>query len=494
MSQRPPAGSVVRRSVASLFVSNAVSFAALGVSYLVYSRLLSPAEFGLYSTAVVIGQFGQLLLDGGLKNTIIKAPAPPSRQQQGTVVALMAAVSLVLVAGLAAGGRPIAHFYPAAGQDYRFLAAFGALYLLSYPWLAMPTAFLERRFDYRRLAFIESGAQVLERATPAALLALTPLGMTSFIVGVLLGRGFRVAAVNLAHRSVVTFPTWSQVRDAAHLIREGLWLQFGVVASQVRDSLHVLIVGPLFGQAWVGYYGWCIQLSLICSQAFVQISARVSVPVFAQSGDFDARWRHCLEQVRLLTALTGPVLVAALLFIPSVNAQLFHGRWQPALAILPLIFLRMLPGVATTPVGTLVMVDRGGRTLTASLLLWTLTEIIVALALVVPAGSSSVAWSYAITAWVGLWIMLRTLRLHQRPLVRETAKAVLARPSLGVAALLGAALAAVLVATGGLAKPSYLLLLGPVLLIVVASYLAEPRLRSLRRRPAVAAAGPSPMD
>src|SRR5215469_3225186 len=318
-----PAGRVVRRSVMSLFAANAVSFAMLGLSYLLYSRLLSPVQFGLYSTALVIGTFGQLILDGGLKNTIIKAPTAPDRHQQGTIVFLMAASSLVLVVALALGGRPIGQFYPDARQDYQFLAIFGALYLVSYPWLAVPTAFLERGFAYQRVAVIESGGQILERATPALFLLLTPLGMNSFLAGLLLGRAFRVVTANLSYRAPFHFPGLAQIRDAWHLITEGVWLQVGTFSSQVRDSLHVLIVGPLFGQAWVGYYGWCLQLSLICSQAFVQISARVSVPVFAQSGDFDARWRHCLEQVRLLTALTGPVLIAALLIIPSVNAHLF---------------------------------------------------------------------------------------------------------------------------------------------------------------------------
>src|SRR5215831_15255909 len=114
-----PAGRVVRRSVMSLFAANAVSFALLGLSYLLYSRLLTPAQFGLYSTALVIGTFGQLILDGGLKNTIIKAPQPPDRAQQGTVVFLMAASSVVLVIALALGGQPIGHFYPDARRDYQ---------------------------------------------------------------------------------------------------------------------------------------------------------------------------------------------------------------------------------------------------------------------------------------------------------------------------------------------------------------------------------------
>src|SRR5215831_18366838 len=198
-----PAGGVVRRSVMSLFAANAVSFAMLGLSYLLYSRLLTPAQFGLYSTALVIGTFGQLILDGGLKNTIIKAPTAPDRDQQGTIVFLMAASSLVLVVALALGGKPIGQLYPAARQDYQFLAIFGALYLVSYPWLAVPTAFLERGFAYRRVAVVESTGQVLERALPALLLVLTPLGMDSFLVGVLLGRGFRVVAINLAYPAPV---------------------------------------------------------------------------------------------------------------------------------------------------------------------------------------------------------------------------------------------------------------------------------------------------
>jgi O-antigen/teichoic acid export membrane protein len=478
VTDQGPSRAAVRRSVVSLFAANAVSFATLGLSYLVYSRLLSPVQFGLYSTALVIGTFGQLILDGGLKNTIIKAPTPPDREQQGTVVFLMAASSVVLVAALALGGQPLGWLYPAARQDYQFLAVFGALYLLSYPWLAVPTAFLERGFAYRRVAVVESVGQVLERALPALFLVVTPLGMSSFLAGLLLGRGFRVVAINLSYRAPVHVPRWSQVRDAAHLIREGGWLQLGTFASQVRDSLHVLIVGPLFGQAWVGYYGWCMQLAVISSQAFVQISARVSVPVFAQSAGFEARWRHCLVQIRLLTILTVPVMTAALLTLPSVNAHLFHDKWRPALAILPLILLRMLPGLATTPVGALVMVARGGRALAAALAKWTALELAAGLVLSLLLGPSGLAWSYAVVVWVGLLVLERTLDVRPRQLLVDTAKAILGRPSLAIAVLLAGLLIGALAMAGELTALPVVLVVPPAVAIVAAAYLSE---RDVRR-------------
>jgi O-antigen/teichoic acid export membrane protein len=472
-----PSSGVVRRSVVSLFVANAVSFVTLGLSYLLYSRLLTPAQFGLYSTALVIGTFGQLILDGGLKNTIIKAPTAPDRTQQGTVVFLMAVSSVVLVGALAAGGGPIARLYPDAGQDYRFLALFGALYLVSYPWLAVPTAFLERGFAYRRVAVIESIGQVLERATPALFLLLTPLGISSFLAGLLLGRTFRVVAINLSYRAPFHVPSWAQVKDAGHLIAEGGWLQLGTAASQVRDSLHVLIVGPLFGQAWVGYYGWCLQLALITSQTFVQISARVSVPVFAQSEGFETRWRHCLAQVRLLTILTAPVMVAALLVLPTVNASLFHGKWQPALAILPLILLRMLPGMGTTPVGALVMVDRGGRTLAVALGAWTALEVAGGLAACLLLGPTGLAWSYAIVVWAGLFLLVVALGGPPARLLADTVRAILVRPSLAVAVLVAGPAIVALSAAGRLAALPYALAVLPAAALVAAAYLSERELR-----------------
>jgi O-antigen/teichoic acid export membrane protein len=477
VGQAPPAG-IVRRSVLSLFVANGLSFATLGLSYLLYSRLLTPSQFGLYATALVVGNFGQLVLDGGLKNTVIKAPRPATPAQQGTLVFLMTLSSLVLISALVLGGRPLGHFYPAARQDYQFLAIFGGIYLLSYPWMAIPTAFLEREFAYTRIAFIESFGQILERATPALFLLLTPLGMSSFLLGLLLGRAFKVTAINLFHRAPIHIPTWGQIKDAAHLVAEGGWLQVGVAASQVRDSLHVLVVGPLFGQAWVGYYGWCLQLGQIASQAFVQISARVSVPVFAQSVGFATRWRLCVQQIRLLTILTGPILCTVLLVVPSVNAHLFHGKWSPALAILPLIFLRMLPGLATTPVGNLVMVHRGGRAMATALMLWTSLEVlagIVAGKLIGPAG---LAWSYAAIVWVGLWILLRALGHRDQPLFADCMRAILGRPSLAIAGALAGALIAGLTLRGTIDVVPYVWVLVPAAVIVIAAYLSEQAVRN----------------
>jgi O-antigen/teichoic acid export membrane protein len=476
MESGPRAG-VVRRSVISLFVAYGISFLVVGVSYVLYSRLLSPAQFGLYSAALAITSFGTLVLDGGLKNTIIKSRTELSQSDQSTLLFLMVTLSLVLVAAIAVLRQPLEHFYPSIRNDYLFLGLFGAVYLLSYPFLSIPTAFLERRFEYGKLAWIESLGAVLERASPVVFLLLTGAGIYAFVWGLLLGRLLRVLSINAFYRAALHIPSWAQVRQAFHWVREGAWLQVAAGASFVRDNLHVLLVAPLFGRVWVGYYGWGLQLCLLSSQIFVQISSRVSIPFFAQSATFEQRWRNCLKQVRMLTILMAPVLVAMLLVLPGIDDHFFAGKWRVAITVLPLLFARMLPALATTPVGSLLMVDRGGRVFALANIWWAAAEFAGALLLLNLFGPTGLAWSYAVVVWLGLAIFLWSLGPHVGTLVRETLRALLGRPSLVIAAALTGAYVVALAGRFDAARHYLIPLLVSAAVLVIA-YLSERELRA----------------
>jgi O-antigen/teichoic acid export membrane protein len=473
-----PRTNVVRRSVISLFIAYGISFIVVGVSYVLYSHLLSPAQFGLYSAALAITSFGTLVLDGGLKNTIIKSRTEISRAQQSTLLFLMVVFSLLLVAGIALLRQPLEHFYPTIRSDYIFLGLFGAIYLLSYPFLSIPTAFLERRFEYGKLAWIESSGAVLERASPVCFLLFTGVGIYAFVWGLLLGRLLRVISINLYYRTALHIPSWLEVRKALHLVREGTWLQVAAGASFVRDNLHVLAVAPLFGRVWVGYYGWGLQLCLLSSQIFVQISSRVSIPYFAQSESFERRWQNCLKQVRMLTILMAPVLLAMLLILPGIDDHFFDSKWRIAITILPLLFARMLPALATTPIGTLLMVERGGRTFALANVAWSAVEAAGAVALLLLIGPTGLAWSYAVLVWVGLAILLVSLGANAGELAGETLRALLGRPSLAIAAVLAGAYAVALTWLKLDAARHYQIPLILSAVVLVVAYLSEHELRA----------------
>lgn len=463
----------LRRNVISLFIANGISFLIIGLSYAAYSRLLSPEEFGLYSIALVVGTFGVLILDGGLKNTIIKSSADLTKEEEGTLVFLMITSSILLLFVLTLVERPLAHFSPAIKRDYQFLALFGGLYLLSYPFMAIPTAKLERRIDYGRIAWVESIGLVLERGSPVFFLLWSREGIYSFFWGLLLGRLFRVICLNIPYRLNFFIPSRKQFRATLHLVTEGSWLQVATGSSLIRDNLHVLVVGPMFGKEWVGYYAWGLQLCLIASQIFVQISARVSLPLFAQAQSFENRWQTCLYQIRLLTMLTGPILVTILMVIPSIDKHFFQGKWQVAISFLPLLFIRMLPGLATTPIGTLLMVQKGGRAFASASILWTAMEVLSAGLLLFLLGPTGVAWSYAVVVWIGLLFFIIFLGKRTKRLAFEIIQELFQRPSLAISTIAVLILFSYYAAAGLNQNGDYRISLFLSIPILILAYLSE---------------------
>lgn len=465
-----------------LFTANVISFLVIGLAYILYSKLLSPEEFGLYSIALVIGTFGVLILDGGLKNTIIKSHRDLTEKEQGTLLFFMTASSIFLLIVLVVAERPLVYFFPSVQRDYKFLAFFAGVYFLSYPFIAIPTALLERRLDYKRIAWIESAAIALERGSPVYFLLWSGEGIYSFFWGVLLGRLFRVACLNLSSRVHVFIPSWKQFLSTFHFMAEGGWLQLATGASLIRDNLHILLVGPIFGKEWVGYYAWALQLCLIASQVFVQIYARVSLPVFAKAKGFEDRWQICMYQIRLLTMLTGPILVATLILIPAINRHFFLGKWQEALGLLPLLFIRMLPGLATTPAGTLLMVQRGARVFAGANILWTTVEVLGACLLLFFIGPKGLVWSYAAGVWIGLWFLLRSFGMQTHKLTVNTLGVIFRHPSLAVSvASLIVLFFYYYMITGLNHELGYSQLLVVAVPVLIASYLSESEVQRFLR-------------
>jgi O-antigen/teichoic acid export membrane protein len=428
----------VNRSIAGLFAANSIAFLVTGLSYIVYSKTLRPDEFGLYSIALAIGNFGTLVLDGGLKNTIIKSPDDLRKEEEGALLFLMIASSAIAIIVLVLIRYYLSINSSTAINDYDFLAVFSGIYWLSYPWISIPTASLERTMNYSGIAWIESIGIILERALPAIIILALQGGIYSFVWSVLLSRLFRVTCMNLLYKSSIYIPSWTQIKSIGYLLSEGFWLQLAVGASLLRDNLHTILVGLMFGKTWVGFYSWALQLSAISSQVFVAIATRVSIPLFARADTFENRWKSCIYQIKILTICIIPFLAVILITIPTVNNYFFAGKWTEAIALLPFLFLRMLTGLAITPVSSILMIQHGGRSLANATVLWTTLELVFAFIFLSAMGPMGLAWSYAIIVWLGLFIYILFIKKESIKLMKDIFNVLLRRSSLFVSIFLSA--------------------------------------------------------
>jgi O-antigen/teichoic acid export membrane protein len=466
----------IHRQVIGLFAANILTILAIGFSFIAYSKLLSPPEFGLYAVALSTATLLSLILDGGLKTTIIKSETSLPREVESSIAVLMVLVSIGLILVLLAVQQPILALRPEVRHDTKFVVLFVGIVLLFYPFVTLPTAKLEREFKYGHIAWIESLGTVIERGGPALFLLFTRAGIYSFVWALLISRLLRAAILATFHPINLWAGSWAGFSNSLRHLREGAWIQAGTISSVARDNLHTLLVGPFFGKEWIGYYAWALQICLVSSQVFAQISARVSLPLLAQAGSFEKRWTQCLYQVRLLTMLTVPVLCGVWLILPTVNSNFFQGKWRPALALVPLLFLRMIPGMATTPLGPLIMVHRGGAAFGVANLLWTLLEVIGACTLVSALGPSGLAWSYAFVVWIGLWLLMASLHRNTGRLMKNLAREIVVRPSVICAACATVAVT-LLARTFHLPVRESWLVYAVASAVILGSYLLEPELR-----------------
>jgi O-antigen/teichoic acid export membrane protein len=472
--QNPPQD--MHRGIVGLFIANIVTLVVVGLSFVAYSQLLDPSDFGLYAVALSAATILALVLDGGLKTTIIKLDSELSPQEESSIAVWMVLVSAGLLLLLVVTEGPLLAMRPGIRHDAKFVTIFVGIALLFYPFVTLPTANMERKLRYGQLAWIESLGMVVERGGPALLLILTKGGIYCFVWALLASRVLRVLVLAQFHRIDFLRLSWAGFSDSLRHLREGAWIQAGTLSAVIRDNLHTLLVGPLFGKEWIGYYAWALQICLVSSQLFAQISARVSLPLLAQAQEFDRRWPRCLFQIRLLTMLTVPVLCGMWLILPAMDTHFFHGKWEPALALIPFLFFRMIAGMATTPIGPLIIVQRGGAVFAKSNFQWTLAEAAGAFVLLKLLGPTGLGWSYAFVVWFGLWILLVSLRQKTGSLVKELVKGLVLRPS--VLSALCVTAGAILVSKVSRFPISNM---WPALFVagvlVVCSYAVEPELR-----------------
>ena len=428
--------SVLSRGVFAMSLGNAVALAATIASYFLYSRLLTPAEFGIYASALAIAKFGTILLDGGLKTALIKHAVVVGSQVHralflGSALAALALLVILWgVVGALAGAGVVA---AATGWLFAFYAA---AYFLTYPLLIVPLAELERAQRYTPVARAEALGITIEYGLPALLWLLIAPGFWTFLVAVWIARLVRTSLVLVAVPARPWLhpgsrPDWPGMKE---LFLEGLGLQLAVSLSMVRDNLHLLLVGPWFGKEWVGLYAWALQLCAAASQVFALSVARLSLPALRLTAGVADRWQVALTQIAWLTLLTAPPLVFLTPAAAAINATLFGSKWSAALPLLPFLVARMLPGMATTPLGYLVMAERNARAYALANAVWTGAELLAALVLLALLGPRGLAWSYSFMAWVGLLALLA--KLPGPASLLQLLGVLLGRPSLWLAMLL----------------------------------------------------------
>jgi O-antigen/teichoic acid export membrane protein len=311
------------RSVKWSALMELVSRSASPILFIVLARLLTPEVFGIFSVALIVTNFSQILWEAGLSRALVQTKEKPE-DAANVVFWLNAALAIVTYGLIWVLAPAIAVFFstPDAVPVLRVLG----IQVLLLSLTATHQALFTRALDFRPLFWIK----LLTAFVPAALaipLALLGYGVWALVAGTLAASGLSLLLFWRAHpwRPGLHFDHGL----ARRMMVFGLWVTGEGLAGWFFLWGDNLLVGRYLGPESLGVYtvGWSVVAAVfgLALRPFLP----VLYPTFSRmQDDPEALARTFARANRVVIAVALPIGVGLLITAPQLVPLLFGTKWS----------------------------------------------------------------------------------------------------------------------------------------------------------------------
>jgi O-antigen/teichoic acid export membrane protein len=381
------------------------------------THIIGPSGYGTYFAAATFVALIASAAQMGAELWLIRLKDDPTPQDLNEVWTSLLVVSVLLTAASLLVSYVIGMFVPSSDiEPFRLLVLSVPLNVLWAPGQAL----IERKFEYRKMAWLELGGDVVLYGI-AVPLAFVGFGVDSLVLGFIGWQAFLlVASLRLAHFRPRL--RWNRSATGA-LIRHGVGYSSTGWATQLGTASVTVLVGSFAGAADVGFVG--LALRLIDTVGFgIRATARISMAALSRLVDDRPRMGRALEQgmIGQLAIVALPMLVVVL---PSTTLipLIFGHQWAPAI---PLFCLLCIGRVIASPFilqTTMLYVEgRISSVLRANIVIAVLTWTF-GLPLTLFFGPTGYVWGM-VGATVGYYLVhratMKVVQLHYRNVVFGT--------------------------------------------------------------------------
>lgn len=322
----------LRKSLLITFLSsNASTVVMFGVT-LVLARLLSPADIGVFSIAVVFINIVAVFRDFGINAYLV-------REQHLTPAKIRSALGLVLVlswvlaTGVYLGAKPFAAFYGQPGiADVLHVLT---LSFLLVPYASVLSALLMRNMEAGKSAFVVTVSTVVYSCTciTLALLDFSYMAMAWANVANLLTN--IACLLYVRPKDVVLLPSFKGWRAP---IQFGSGDILGNLIITTNNSVPDLILGKMGGVHEVGLYSRANGLVGIFQQVAGPAVKYNALPFIAKNHHVNEPLSPLLTtSTSYLTGLAWPAFAGVAVYADDVITTLYGAQWlgaAPLVAVL----------------------------------------------------------------------------------------------------------------------------------------------------------------
>jgi O-antigen/teichoic acid export membrane protein len=304
-------------------------------SLILLARWLPPSSFGTVAVGTGIVYVAALVVDRGTHGAIVVrkhiARSDLVRGFRGCML-----VAVVLMAVMAATAGTLVDSF-ASGGDARAVAAL-ALCLPLHGLAVIPTALLQKRMQFRRLAGINATANVVS-AVVAVVVALNGGGVWALVA--------RQVAVFGLLALLTTAMCWNTIREYYRLaevpeeaggsVPAERWFFLLGVALLITANLDYLVIGASGNASLVGLYALAFTIAMAPSTHFADQVGKVLFAAAALHPENSGQRTN--QSVRLMSALLLPLLPVGILIAPVVIPAVLGAKWEPMVAVFQMLLV-----------------------------------------------------------------------------------------------------------------------------------------------------------
>ncbi len=306
-------------------------------SLLVLPRLLQPIDYGIYAMIDPLVSISALILNFGISQAIIQAPALRREQVTGlfwiTLIASCAAAAIML-----ASSPFVAAFYhdPRAG----LVAAVCSSFLILTGLMNVHEALLNRQMKFGWVAMISAVGMAL--------------GFGASLVAALLGAGYWSLVLGAAVQQIVSvIGVWLGVgwiprekpsfKGLLHFYKFGGAVMLADGATVMAREADSVLIGRYVGGVGLGHYDRGNKLAIVPIQRINTVLQQLLLPILSRLNEEGERYRTAyLRIIRQLMLFVTPGVVALGVTAPILVPFVIGEQWAPAAPIFAWLTLAAL--------------------------------------------------------------------------------------------------------------------------------------------------------
>lgn len=320
--------SLKKSALSGMFWTFIQQFSTQGITFVVsviLARILLPEEFGLIALLTVFIGVGNVLVNGGLSQSLIRS-IEVDDDDYSTVFFFNIIISILVYFIIFFSAPYIAEFY-----NQPQLKEIARVYTLTFVISSLSVVQftrLNRDMDFKKQTIITIPSLVIS-GTLGITLALNNFGVWSLV--------WSAIAKETAH--TIQLWWWSPWLPKLHFKKEKIKQHFGFgykltiagVVDTLFKDIYTIVIGKFFDPIQVGFYNRASTLRMLPVKNFGAVLNKVTFPLFSKIQDDDERLKNAYKKIMQMSVfLVAPTLLFMAVLAEPLFRFLITEKWLPA--------------------------------------------------------------------------------------------------------------------------------------------------------------------